>query len=57
MVSLLRQIIQNSPQITKLNMTAFSRSSEDWENIGKLVLEVFLNSNIDSIADLNLSGN
>ena len=38
-------------------MNAFSGDSNDVENIGKLVLETLLSSNIDSITDINLRTN
>ena len=38
-------------------MIKFSDNSEDSENIGELVLEILLSSNINSIADLNLKDN
>ena len=57
MVSLLRQIIQNNPQITVLKMDQFSYVSHDNENIGELVLEIFLNSSIESVTDLYLNDN
>ena len=57
MVSLFRQIIQHNPPIQVLNMYCFSDKYDTVENIGELVLEALLNSNIESIQDLNLSGN
>ena len=38
-------------------MYSFSRDSDRDENIGELVLETLLTSNIDSITKLNLSTN
>ena len=38
-------------------MNFFSCNNDRVENIGELVLEVLLSSNIDSITDLGLSGN
>ena len=57
MVSLFRQIIQNNPPIKELNMEYFSRDKDRDENIGELVLETLLTSNIDSITKLNLDKN
>ena len=57
MVSLFRQIIQNSPPIEGLFMFGFSRERDDNENIGELVLESLLSSRIDSVKDLNLGFN
>ena len=56
MVSLLRQIIQLNPPITSLDMMNFS-SDRDQNEIGELVLEILLNSSIDTITHLNLSHN
>ena len=57
MVSLLRQIVQSNPPIQVLNMNNFSYGSDRDENMGELVLEALLNSNIQSITDLDLSYN
>ena len=57
MASLLRYIIQNNPSIITLNLELFSYDRDRVENIGELVLETLLNSNIDSITDLNLRQN
>ena len=57
MVSLFRQIIQNSPPIQVLDMRVFSTGSDIYENMGELVLEAILNSNINSITDLNFCYN
>ena len=57
LVSLFRQIIQNSPPIEVLNMSGFSEGKDVNENIGELVLESLLSSRIDSIKDLNLAAN
>ena len=57
MATLLRQIVQNNPPITDLNMHAFSDRTNWKENIGELVLEILLNSSIDTITVLNLSDN
>ena len=54
MVSLFRQIIQNSPPIEGLNMLGFSEGKADNENIGELVLESLLSSRIDSVKELDL---
>ena len=56
MLTLLRQIVQRNPPITYLNMRVFSGKDDD-DNIGELVLEILLNSSIDTIIDLNLSEN
>ena len=53
-VSLFRQIIQNSPPIQVLNLQKFSHDRDRNANIGELVLEAILSSNINSITDLNL---
>ena len=52
MVSLFRQIIQQNPQIEVLNMNSFKCDSDVNENIGEIVLETLLSSNINSITDL-----
>ena len=57
MLSLFRQIIQQNPQLDVLNMAAFSDDCNDSENIGEIVLETLLSSNIESISDLNLREN
>ena len=57
MVNLLRQIVQRNPPITNLIMERFSDASDHNENIGELVLENLLNSNIDKITNLDLSYN
>ena len=57
MVSLCRQIFQNNPPIQVLNMARFSRESIRDDDIGELVLDALLSSNIKSITDLNLSHN
>ena len=57
MVSLFRQITQNNPQIQTLNMDTFSVNNDREQNIGELVLESLLCSDIDSITDLNLVSN
>ena len=57
MVSLLRQIMQSSPQIEILKMNNFSADLDREENIGEIVLETLLSSNIESITDLDLSHN
>ena len=57
MVSLFRQIIQQNPQIEVLYMNFFSREKDVNENIGEIVLETLLSSNIDSITSLSLGGN
>ena len=54
MLSLFRQIIQNNPQLELLNMSAFSENINDSENIGEIVLETLLSSNIESIAIISL---
>ena len=38
-------------------MEGFSYNSDREQNIGELVLESFLSSNIDNITDLNLAAN
>ena len=57
MVCLLRQIIQNNPHISILNMYEFSLKLDREQNIGELVLESLLSSNINSITNLDLSIN
>ena len=57
MVSLLRQIVQSNPPIQVLNMNAISQSNDKDVNMGELILEALLNSNIQSITDLNFSYN
>ena len=53
MVTLLRQIIQRNPPIIDLNMRFFSNDRDYDENIAELVLEILLNSSIDTITVLN----
>ena len=57
MVSLLRQITQNNPQIEVLNMYAFSGDSDREQNIGELVFETLLNASVDSLIELDISCN
>ena len=57
MVSLLRQIVEHNPPIEVLHMGDFSFSQDKNEDIGELVLETLLNSNIDTITDLNFKNN
>ena len=57
MVSLFRQILQNNPPIQVLNMREFSADKDRDVNIGELVLEILLSSNVHTITDLDLSGN
>ena len=57
MVSLFRQIIHHNPPIQVLNMKEFSFYEDVQENIGELVLETLLSSNVDTITDLDLSKN
>ena len=57
MVGLFRQIIQCNPPIEVLNMLQFSYDKDSEENIGELVLEALLSSNIDSITHLDLGYN
>ena len=46
MASLLRLIIQNNPPILTLNLFTFSYDRDMVENIGELILETLMNSNI-----------
>ena len=57
MVTLLRQIVQRKPPIIDLNMVLFSSDHDENENIGELVLEILLNSSIDTITNLDLDSN
>ena len=56
-VSLFRQIIQSNPPIQVLDMNAFSQSNDKDVNMGELILEALLNSNIQSITDLDFGYN
>ena len=56
-VNLFRQIIQYNPSILELQMSEFSLDRDRNENIGELILESLLNSNIESINLLYLSHN
>ena len=56
MVTLLRQIVQRNPPISDLKMYKFSKNRDLNENIGELVLEILLNSSIDTITVLNFWG-
>ena len=55
--SLFRQMVQHNPPIQVLNMESFSLNRDYNENIGELILEALLTSNIDSIINLNLRNN
>ena len=55
MVTLLRQIVQRNPPITDLDMHGFSTERDNNENIGELILEILLNSSIETITFLNFS--
>lgn len=55
--NLFRQIIQNNPPIKDLCLYGFSGRDDIEENIGELVLETLLSSNIDSITELDLGNN
>ena len=57
LASLFRQIIQHNPPIEVLDMEEFSINKDYNENIGELILEALLTSNIDSIVNLNLKSN
>ena len=57
MISLLIQIVQSSPPIAILDMSYFCNDINVKENMGELVLEALLSSNIDTITDLNLRSN
>ena len=57
MVSLFRQIIQQNPPLQSLSITSFGPMIEINENNGELILEILLNSNIESITNLNLGSN
>ena len=58
MASLFRQIIENNPPIVTLYMNSFSFLNYQLvENIGELILEPLLSSNIDSITELSLARN
>ena len=58
MVTLLRQIFERNPPIIDLNMNSFySRNEDTNEKIGEPVLEILLNSSIDTITVLNFYGN
>ena len=56
-VGLFRQIVQQNPPIEVLNMEYFSHDSDRENNMGEIILESILSSNIDSINDLNLGFN
>ena len=58
MVSLFRQIIQNNPPLHVLNMDRFSGNKDRGDlNIGELVIELLLSSNIEFITDLSIYDN
>ena len=57
MITLLRQIVQRNPPIIDLNMRNFSSGEDDHENIGELILEILLNSSIDTITVLDFACN
>ena len=57
MVSLFRQIIQQNPPLQSLSITSFGPMIEINENNGELILEILLNSNIESIINFNIGNN
>ena len=57
LVSMLRQIVQNSPVITYINVEFFSNDKDKKKNIGELVLEILLSSSNDLITNINLENN
>ena len=57
MVNLLRQIVQSNPPIKNLDMYGFSENRDRNKNIGELVLEILLNSSIDTITVLDFCSN
>ena len=57
MVSLFRQIIQHNPPISVLSMNSFCENNDRVKNTGEFVLEALLNSNIESINDLDFYEN
>ena len=54
MVTLFRLIIQQNPQLEVLYLGAFSNDCDRDENMGEIILETLLSSNIDSITDFCL---
>ena len=54
---LFRQIIQQNPPLEILSLFKYSEKEDKNENIGEFMLETILSSRIESIKDLDLSGN
>ena len=46
---LIREIIQNNPPLTHLNLAAFSLANDGNESAGEIILEALLNSSITTI--------
>ena len=57
MASLFRQIVQSKPPIEVLNLEKFSGNDKGKKIIGEHILESLLDSDIQTITDLNLSMN
>ena len=54
---LIREIIQNNPPLTHLNLELFSRDEDGNESAGEIILEALLNSSITTIERLDLRFN
>ena len=57
MASLIREVIQNNPPLTHLNLEEFSQDKDGNESAGEIILESLLNSSICTIQHLNIGGN
>ena len=54
---LLRDIIQNNPPLTHLNLDEFRCNKDGNESAGEIILEALLNSSISTIQHLDLGRN
>ena len=57
MAGMLREIIQNNPLLTHLNLNLFSNENDRDQSAGDIILEALHNSSINTIQDLNLGFN
>ena len=55
--SLLQNIIQNSPPLTHLDLSGFSRDKDGHEGAGEFILKALLNSSICNMQHLDLGKN
>ena len=57
MANLIREVIQNNPPLTHLNLEEFSFDKDCDVSAGEIILESLLNSSICTIQHLNIGGN